>query len=684
MKFLMQEKLSDHKYKDNNGYLICTDAILARTGKQTYRKNEVFADSDDDSEIEVDRKYEEVFSPATLASFENKPVTWDHPDTDVNADNHNELAVGFVRDVREGSYNGEPVIMGTLVITDARAIEEIENGEHTDLSCGYDCDIVDEENPQQRNIRGNHVALCAQGRAGIARIVDSVKDSMTYFTIYSTNISINKLQQYIGNYAKVRGQGNLIIVETDSSKARLVENDIIDLNLDYKKGIHDSTKDISSYTYYKGFVFNKGSNLAPYFDGFTKDKVVQKIKGYELWIVYKEGGSHGDLYNLVEGNEEGFTVTIEPGKITLTKLNKYPYINPILIKTAKEIENTNNIVFDSDTEMNYITNHKEALKMYNELVNREDVDPEEAKNRVYKYFNREVKDADYKHWYIKGLVNGKAVYNIVNANSLEEAKQKFIKKYNINNVEYINGMSEDYYNEYLNKGINVLDDLIQSGSEEALRKNIKTEIEAGKDPKQAAAIAYSVQRENDSSIGSDSYKEILREIENTPVGDNFDAVLKGGRFIRWTVNYDNGYIYTVWSSKNPDRKQFEKFEDTKKYAIQLLNNMKEYLNDSIKDEAKYIVYAKGTFTYIDDKRLFQRRNGGPMYMYPADADTFTEEEAIRKEKANGKYTWVKEKVSDSLKKYEISYLKDGVTYIDIVKAKSIEDVINKRRKNNDK
>ena len=44
------------------------------------------------------------------------------------------------------------------------------------------------------------------------------------------------------------------------------------------------------------------------------------------------------------------------------------------------------------------------------------------------------------------------------------------------------------------------DKLIESGSKEALSKNIATEIKAGKDPKQAAAIAYSVQRENDSSI----------------------------------------------------------------------------------------------------------------------------------------------------------------------------------------
>ena len=178
MKFLSSERLSEHKYKTPEGYLICTDAILARTGKQSYQRNEIFADAaDDDTIIEIDRPSEEVFAPETLASFENKPVTVEHPDENVGPDNYNNLAVGFVRDVHKGTVNGQEVMLGTLVITDAKTIEEIENGEHTDLSCGYDCDIVDEAHPQQRNIRGNHVALCQQGRAGIARIVDSVKDA---------------------------------------------------------------------------------------------------------------------------------------------------------------------------------------------------------------------------------------------------------------------------------------------------------------------------------------------------------------------------------------------------------------------------------------------------------------------------------------------------------------------------
>lgn len=43
--------------------------------------------------------------------------------------------------------------------------------------------------------------------------------------------------------------------------------------------------------------------------------------------------------------------------------------------------------------------------------------------------------------------------------------------------------------------------LIEGKSDKARSENIKTEIEAGKDPKQAAAIAYSVQREHAADSG---------------------------------------------------------------------------------------------------------------------------------------------------------------------------------------
>lgn len=179
MRFLVAEKLGPHKFKTPEGYLICTDAILSRTGKQEYKRCELFGDTceDPDKIVNVERTDDEVFSDKAMASFENKAVCIEHPDHDVNAENHNELAVGFVRDIHKGEDNGKPVMMGTLVITDKDAVEAVESGEYKELSCGYDCDIDDDGELCQRNIRGNHVALCKQGRAGIARIVDSVDDA---------------------------------------------------------------------------------------------------------------------------------------------------------------------------------------------------------------------------------------------------------------------------------------------------------------------------------------------------------------------------------------------------------------------------------------------------------------------------------------------------------------------------
>ena len=73
MKILVAEKLSEHRYKTPEGYLICVDSILARTGKQTYKRSEIFGD-DDERLVEVDRKAEEVFSPVTTSPLSDGTV----------------------------------------------------------------------------------------------------------------------------------------------------------------------------------------------------------------------------------------------------------------------------------------------------------------------------------------------------------------------------------------------------------------------------------------------------------------------------------------------------------------------------------------------------------------------------------------------------------------------------------
>lgn len=192
MRILISEKLSAHKYKMPEGYLVCVDSILARTGKQEYRRHELYGDSCDnpDEVIELERPENEVFDSKTLASFENKALCLDHPDEDVDSENHNQLSVGFIRDIKRGKDNGEDVMLGTLVITDQIAIDKVESGEYGELSCGYNCDIFDANGKYvQTNIRGNHVALCQHGRAGIARIVDSINDG-TQLKMYKSGYCV--------------------------------------------------------------------------------------------------------------------------------------------------------------------------------------------------------------------------------------------------------------------------------------------------------------------------------------------------------------------------------------------------------------------------------------------------------------------------------------------------------------
>ena len=174
MQFLSKIRLSEHKSFDSLGQLVCTDCIIARTGPQEYYASELDPNFEgEDRIITINRSEKEVFSPATIASFENVPFVDEHPEEDVNVNtNFKQLSKGFVRDVHRGMDGTTPVLLANIICTDKETIEEIQNGK-AELSCGYNCDITEGDNPEQINIRGNHVALCEQGRAGNARIVDS-------------------------------------------------------------------------------------------------------------------------------------------------------------------------------------------------------------------------------------------------------------------------------------------------------------------------------------------------------------------------------------------------------------------------------------------------------------------------------------------------------------------------------
>jgi len=167
MEFLTVEKLGPKQSLTPEGFLLCEGVPIARVGTQMYSDKEVPLEGDADGLLQVERAPDEVFKDETLASFEGKPVTIDHPDTFVNPENWKELAVGVTQNVRRGAGIEDDLLLADLLVTDQQAIEAVRAGLR-EVSCGYEADYeqVAPGKGRQLNIVGNHVALVERGRAG--------------------------------------------------------------------------------------------------------------------------------------------------------------------------------------------------------------------------------------------------------------------------------------------------------------------------------------------------------------------------------------------------------------------------------------------------------------------------------------------------------------------------------------
>jgi Uncharacterized protein conserved in bacteria (DUF2213) len=181
------ERLSPNQELTHEGYLICRNVPLARTGTMIYGPHELrnedggFLDAGPDGFIYVDRPEDEIFNDYTMKSLEGKPVTIHHPAVIgnlANPDNWKDLSVGFVMNVRRSPDN-PTLLIGDLVITDRSAIEHVRNKRLREVSMGYTAhyDQEDAGFAIQRNIQANHLALVQQGRCGpLCAIGDSMME----------------------------------------------------------------------------------------------------------------------------------------------------------------------------------------------------------------------------------------------------------------------------------------------------------------------------------------------------------------------------------------------------------------------------------------------------------------------------------------------------------------------------
>jgi len=191
---------------------ILAQCRFARCGVQSYMLG--------DGSISVEyRPPEEVFAPASMASFELRPLTLGHPSQgllapgDIGAYSH-----GTVGAVHRDSEDPNWLAANVRIVSEA-AINAVTSGT-VQLSGGYECDrtpvakgttIVDPMSGNTiyidailTNIRGNHVALCDAARAGPgARVLLDAADAV--------GVQVNdKIEEREGKWVVLSMEGKVL------------------------------------------------------------------------------------------------------------------------------------------------------------------------------------------------------------------------------------------------------------------------------------------------------------------------------------------------------------------------------------------------------------------------------------------------------------------------------------------
>ena len=174
--------------REPEGYLLCLNVPVARTGTQEYLPAEL-ALPEGPGMIPVFRPPEEVFSPATIASFEGMPVTNDHPP--------------------DGTGKESDLLLADLIITDPPLISAILEEGKREISCGYTYELHREKGRYiQRKIRGNHIAVVDAGRAGPRVSIRDEKSAGSSRVLHTTyperrkNIMKKSLSKVLARMAK--------------------------------------------------------------------------------------------------------------------------------------------------------------------------------------------------------------------------------------------------------------------------------------------------------------------------------------------------------------------------------------------------------------------------------------------------------------------------------------------------
>ncbi|PRE27541.1 DUF2213 domain-containing protein [Burkholderia multivorans] len=167
MRFYTIQKLGPKRSLTPEGFLLCEDVPVARTGEMLYAAGEVPIEAGPDGLIRISRTPEEVFRDETMASCMGKDITLDHPEDFVQPSNYSGLTQGVMLNPRRSTSEPD-LLVADLLIKRPDAITAVQDEEIEEVSLGYEADYeqVSPGRGVQRNIVVNHVAIVPRGRCG--------------------------------------------------------------------------------------------------------------------------------------------------------------------------------------------------------------------------------------------------------------------------------------------------------------------------------------------------------------------------------------------------------------------------------------------------------------------------------------------------------------------------------------
>jgi hypothetical protein len=185
-------RLGPKRELTREGYLICRDVPMGRTGEMIYAKGSIRDDkgneaveADERGLIVVNRSADVLFHPDTLASAFGKPATIIHPAGNlVRPENYAAVAKGVISNPRRGRGSQDDMLLGDITFYDRNAIDAIQRGDfgpNPEVSLGADSGFI-QVRPGYAEaawIRINHVAVVPKGRCGPRCAIGDGEDPMT-------------------------------------------------------------------------------------------------------------------------------------------------------------------------------------------------------------------------------------------------------------------------------------------------------------------------------------------------------------------------------------------------------------------------------------------------------------------------------------------------------------------------